>query len=72
MKYKKIMMLLLLCPFTAYAYIGPGMGAGAIATVLGLIGSVFLILLAILYYPIKRIIKKRKNNIEISDEKKNK
>jgi len=43
------------------AYIGPGVGAGAIAAALGLIGSFFLGLFAVLFYPIKRLIKKFKN-----------
>ena len=44
----------------AFAYIGPGLGAGTIAVVLGVIASLFLALFAILWYPVKRIIKKRK------------
>lgn len=44
----------------AYAYIGPGAGAGAITVVLGIIASVFMAFFAILWYPIKRVLKKRK------------
>jgi hypothetical protein len=44
----------------ASAYIGPGMGGGLIAAVLGVIGAVLLALFGILYYPIKRAIKNRK------------
>ncbi|MDC3333713.1 hypothetical protein OAV77_01265 [Candidatus Marinimicrobia bacterium] len=43
-----------------YAYIGPGMSGGLIATILGIIGSIFLAIFGILYYPIKRFIKNRK------------
>ena len=46
----------------AYAYIGPGMGAGIIATTLGIIIAIFAALLGILYFPIKRYIKNRKQN----------
>ena len=46
----------------AAAYIGPGMGAGAVAVVFGVIASVFLAIFAVLYYPIKRLIKKRKTS----------
>jgi hypothetical protein len=53
--------LLILIATPAYAYIGPGMGAGVIASILGVIASVFLSLFAIIYYPIKRMMKKRKN-----------
>lgn len=44
---------------SASAYIGPGMGAGTIGVVVGVVGSVFLALFAILYYPIKRLLKKK-------------
>lgn len=50
----------LLLPNPALAYIGPGVGAGAIGAVLGVIGSIFLGLFAILWYPIKRVMKRRK------------
>jgi hypothetical protein len=45
---------------SAEAYIGPGVGAGAIAAVVGVLGSIFLALFAVIYYPIKRMLKKRK------------
>jgi hypothetical protein len=46
---------LLLLPLTSHAYIGPGMGAGALAVVFGVLGAIFLGLFAILWYPIKRL-----------------
>lgn len=52
----------LLLPNPALAYIGPGVGAGAIGAVLGVIGSIFLGLFAILWYPIKRMMKRRKKD----------
>jgi hypothetical protein len=52
--------LILIWPTETLAYIGPGMGVGAIATVLGFVGAIFLGLFAFLYYPIKRMIKKNK------------
>tara|TARA_B100001540_G_C15809953_1_gene643995 strand:- start:1033 stop:1221 length:189 start_codon:yes stop_codon:yes gene_type:complete len=51
-------LFLLITPM--YAYIGPGMSGGLIATILGIIGSIFLAFFGILYYPIKRFIKNRK------------
>lgn len=56
MRYLAALVLLFASP-PAAAYIGPGTGAGVIATVLGIIGAVLLGLLGILYYPIKRFIK---------------
>lgn len=52
--------LLLATTGPAQAYIGPGLGAGTVAVILGVIASVFLALFAILWYPIKRLIKKLK------------
>lgn len=52
----------LFAPSMAAAYIGPGVGAGAIAAVLGVIGSVLLAVVAVLYYPIKRLLKGRKGS----------
>ena len=49
-----------LMPLPAMAYIGPGVGAGAFAAVIGVVGSIFLALFAVLYYPIKRSLRKRK------------
>ncbi len=52
---------LALQPVAALAYIGPGVGAGAIAAVLGVLGSIFLAIVAVLYYPIKRLMKGKKS-----------
>mgnify|MGYP001425330763 CR=1 FL=1 len=43
-----------------FAYIGPGMGGGVIAAIFGIIAAFFLGLWGILYYPIKRALKRRK------------
>ena len=43
-----------------FTYIGPGMGGGVIAAILGIIAAFFLGLWGILYYPIKRALKNRK------------
>lgn len=55
-----VALVMLAASAPAAAYIGPGTGAGVIATVLGIIGAVLLGLLGVLYYPIKRFIKTRK------------
>ena len=63
MQLAKIVFLLCLItciPELAHAYIGPGLGAGTIGVILGIIGSVFIALFAIIWYPLKRILKKRK------------
>jgi len=53
-----IIVFILISPI--HAYIGPGTSAGLIATILGIIGSIFLAIFGILYYPIKRFLKNRK------------
>jgi membrane associated rhomboid family serine protease len=44
----------------AQAYIGPGVASGALAAVVGVLGAIFLALFAVIYYPIKRLLKRRK------------
>jgi hypothetical protein len=51
---------LILQPGLALAYIGPGVGAGAIGAVIGVIGSIFLAIFAVIWYPVKRLLKGRK------------
>jgi|TARA_B100001564_G_C20357708_1_gene541851 hypothetical protein len=53
--------LLIIVSANANAYIGPGMGGGVLAAVFGFIAAFFIALWSILYYPIKRAIKKRKS-----------
>lgn len=48
----------LLIPVTAYAYVGPGLGLGALGAALGIVFSVLLAFLGIFWYPIKRLIRK--------------
>lgn len=59
--YKSILFLsLFLISLPSYAYIGPGMGGGVIAAIVGLFAAILLGLWGILYYPIKRALKNRK------------
>lgn len=44
----------------AAAYIGPGLGAGAIAAVFGVLAAIVMAFVAVLWYPIKRLVTKRK------------
>ena len=56
----KIAFLLIILPNFAFAYVGPGMGGGFIIAVLGIFVAIFLALFAVIYYPIKRMINKKK------------
>jgi hypothetical protein len=40
------------------AYIGPGLGLGTIATVLGIFFGLFLMLIGIIWYPLKKLYKR--------------
>ncbi len=42
----------------AQAYIGPGVGVGAILTTLGILASFFMLLAGFVWYPVKRLLKK--------------
>ena len=50
-----VTLLMLFCPLTVHAYIGPGMGLGVIGIVLGILGAIVLAFFAILWYPFKRL-----------------
>ncbi len=45
----------------AYAYIGPGLALGTVVISLGLVLLLVFLIVAILYYPVKRLIIKYKN-----------
>jgi hypothetical protein len=47
-----------LVPATAHAYVGPGLGLGALGVILGIISSILLAIVGIFWYPIKRFIRK--------------
>ena len=43
------------------AYIGPGAGAGTIAVVLGILASIAMAFLAIFWYPVKRLLRRKRD-----------
>ena len=52
---------LILIEEIAYAYIGPGLALGTVVISLGLVILLVFLIVAILYYPVKRLIIKYKN-----------
>jgi hypothetical protein len=40
-----------------YAYTGPGLGMGILSIAVGVLGSIFLGILAVVWYPIKRLLR---------------
>jgi hypothetical protein len=57
-------LILLLISSKANAYIGPGLGLGLLGSILGLILSFFVLLFAILWFPLKRLFKKKDKKIK--------
>jgi len=52
-----IVLFLGAAPSVASAYVGPGLGLGAIGSVFSLIGAVFLGIVGFVWYPIKRLLR---------------
>lgn len=50
--------LALSAPLAAQAYTGPGLGLGAIGVAFGLIGSVLLAIVSVVWYPVKRLVRR--------------
>ena len=57
------LLLLAISPYT-YAYLGPGIGGGALAATLGIIIALFAAIFGLIWFPLKRFFKKRKENKE--------
>lgn len=59
---KKLNIIIILISISNHAsgYLGPGVGGGVIAGILGVIVALLLLLIGIIYYPIKRMLKKKK------------
>ena len=53
---------LLTLPTAAQAYVGPGLGLGAVGMVLAVIFSGFLAVVGIIWYPFKRMIRRFKKS----------
>mgnify|MGYP001418699674 CR=1 FL=1 len=68
---KKISLILffVLIENTAFAYIGPGMTGGVFAATIGIVVAIFAALFGLIWFPIKRLLKKRK---EIKNQQQNK
>ena len=60
-----------LCAATpALAYIGPGGGIGAIGTVVAVIGTILLMIVGFVWYPVKRLLKRFKQPVGADDKQK--
>jgi hypothetical protein len=55
LRYLCATLMLVYCPM-ALAYIGPGLGAGVVATVLGIVAGIAMLLIGVIWYPVKRLL----------------
>lgn len=42
----------------ALAYVGPGLGAGALAAILGVAGGLLMLVVGVVWYPLKRVFRR--------------
>ncbi len=61
-----VVMILLIClvPRSALAYVGPGGGLTAIGVFLALVAVIIVALFGFIWYPIKRLLQKRRERNE--------
>jgi hypothetical protein len=53
-------LLALVVPATAFAYVGPGLGVGAITAFFGAVFAVLAGIVGVIWYPIKRLLRRKK------------
>lgn len=61
---------LLVLAAPAHAYVGPGAGIGLLGTLAALVGAVILLLAGFIWYPVKRMMKRKKSHAGAIDEEK--
>ena len=60
--FKLISITIIFCLISSisFAYLGPGVGGGVIAATIGIIVAIFAALFGLIWFPVKRMLKKRK------------
>ena len=53
MRFVFLLFLFLISAEPALAYVGPGLGAGVVATVLGILLGLLMLVVGVVWYPIK-------------------
>ena len=64
-----LILILILIENTAFAYIGPGMTGGVFAATIGIIVAIFAALFGLIWFPVKRLLKKRKEKADLKKDK---
>ncbi len=52
----------------AVAYVGPGLGLGAIGAVVGVIVTILLAIVGVIWYPLKRALKRSSSTVDHNEE----
>ncbi len=63
-----IVLLFVLFPLSAHAYVGPGIGVGVIGAIIGIFAAIFLSIAGLVWFPIKRAMKGKNKNKEAEEE----
>ena len=64
-----LILIILIIPTPSFAYLGPGVGGGMIAATIGVIVAIFAALFGLIWFPVKRLLKKRKEKKENKQNK---
>ena len=64
-----LILLFLISSTPSFAYLGPGIGGGILAATLGVIIAILAAIFGLLWFPLKRILKKRKKEKENKQNK---
>ena len=67
--FKLVLLIFFILPTYSYAYLGPGMGSGAIAATIGIVVAIFAAIFGTLWFPIKRFLNNRKNKTRQNNKK---
>ena len=59
--FKLVIFFTFFIPSLAHAYLGPGVGGGIIMATIGVVVAIFAAIFGILWFPIKRFLKKRRS-----------
>ena len=62
-----VLVLLVFTTATAHAYVGPGLGVGVIGAILGTLLAVIMAIAGVVWYPVKRLLKKKNAEAAGSD-----
>ena len=54
---------------SSFAYLGPGVGGGVVAATMGMIVAIFAALFGLIWFPVKRLLKKRKEKVDLKKDR---